>query len=212
MKPIRLFADAALLPEGWAERVLIEIGADGAIASVTPGGDAAGAERAAGQVLPAMPNLHSHAFQRAMAGHTERAGEGEDSFWTWRQVMYGFVARLDPDAAIIFSSATGASFGEMVLSTVPAEGQESVAAGFAALAPIQAAARFSPATPIASGPTFSIAAPSTICAKPTRLCCSSRAASTPPRRWPLPAPPSMPSPPTVAATSPIGSSRRSITA
>jgi formimidoylglutamate deiminase len=45
-----------------------------------------------------MPNLHSHAFQRAMAGRTERAGEGEDSFWTWRQVMYGFVARLDPDA------------------------------------------------------------------------------------------------------------------
>src|SRR5687767_13530665 len=99
MKPFRLFADAALLPQGWAERVLIEIGADGVIAAVTSGGEAGGAERAAGPVLPAMPNLHSHAFQRAMAGRAERAGASqEDSFWTWRQVMYGFVARLDPDA------------------------------------------------------------------------------------------------------------------
>jgi formimidoylglutamate deiminase len=99
MKAFRLYADAALLPEGWAERVLIEIGADGLIAAVTSGGAAGGAERAAGPVLPAMPNLHSHAFQRAMAGRAERAGASqEDSFWTWRQVMYGFVARLDPDA------------------------------------------------------------------------------------------------------------------
>jgi formimidoylglutamate deiminase len=99
MKPFRLYADAALLPEGWAERVLIEIGADGIIAAVASGGEAGGAERAAGPVLPAMPNLHSHAFQRAMAGRAERAGASqEDSFWTWRQVMYGFVSRLDPDA------------------------------------------------------------------------------------------------------------------
>src|SRR5262249_35148055 len=56
---------------------------------------------AKGPVLPGMPNLHSHAFQRAMAGLAERAGQagtpGEaDSFWTWRETMYGFVARLTP--------------------------------------------------------------------------------------------------------------------
>ncbi|NII09247.1 formimidoylglutamate deiminase [Oleiagrimonas sp. C23AA] len=48
-------------------------------------------------ILPGMANLHSHAFQRAMAGLAERRGEGDDSFWTWRQTMYGFAARLSPD-------------------------------------------------------------------------------------------------------------------
>lgn len=99
----RLLADAALLPDGWAADVLFEIAVDGSLAAVTP--DAAGlpgarhAARTAGPVLPGMPNLHSHAFQRAMAGLTERAGQGgaaEDSFWSWRQVMYGFVDQLTP--------------------------------------------------------------------------------------------------------------------
>jgi formimidoylglutamate deiminase len=44
-----------------------------------------------------MPNLHSHAFQRAMAGLAERVGPEDDSFWTWREVMYGFVGKLGPD-------------------------------------------------------------------------------------------------------------------
>ena len=50
-----------------------------------------------GWVLPGMPNLHSHAFQRAMAGLAERRGPGDDSFWTWRETMYGFAERIDPD-------------------------------------------------------------------------------------------------------------------
>ena len=71
----------------------------------TPGGwmhDAA-AERSGDEVvharfaLPGMPNLHSHAFQRAMAGLAERRGPGDDSFWTWREVMYQFAARIEPD-------------------------------------------------------------------------------------------------------------------
>jgi formimidoylglutamate deiminase len=101
-----LFAESALLPDGWARDVLLAIAADGAIEAVIP--DAAAdprakaARRAAGPVLPGMPNLHSHAFQRAMAGLAERAGEAgtpgaDDSFWTWREVMYGFVNRLAPD-------------------------------------------------------------------------------------------------------------------
>lgn len=51
-----------------------------------------------GRVLAGMPNLHSHAFQRAMAGMAERRGPGDDSFWTWRETMYGFASRLDPDS------------------------------------------------------------------------------------------------------------------
>ena len=101
MTATTLFAESALLPGGWARDVLFEIAGDGSLAAVTPdaaGGDLARyAHRAAGPVLPGMPNLHSHAFQRAMAGLTERAGgAGEDSFWTWRRVMYDFVGRLTP--------------------------------------------------------------------------------------------------------------------
>jgi formimidoylglutamate deiminase len=50
-----------------------------------------------GWVLPGMPNLHSHAFQRAMAGLAERRGPSDDSFWTWRETMYAFAARIDPE-------------------------------------------------------------------------------------------------------------------
>jgi len=97
MRETKLFAARALLPEGWARDVLFEISADGALTAVT--GDAApgDASRAQGVVLPGMPNLHSHAFQRAMAGLAERAGPQDDSFWTWREVMYGFLRELGPD-------------------------------------------------------------------------------------------------------------------
>ena len=56
-----------------------------------------GGERVGRFVLPGMPNLHSHAFQRAMAGLAERRGPGEDSFWTWRETMYAFAEAIDPD-------------------------------------------------------------------------------------------------------------------
>ena len=92
-----LFAADALLPEGWARDVLFEIGPDGSLSGVTAGAVGGDAPRAAGPVLPGMPNLHSHAFQRAMAGLTERAGPGKDSFWTWRELMYDFVGKLTPE-------------------------------------------------------------------------------------------------------------------
>jgi formimidoylglutamate deiminase len=59
-------------------------------------GDDAGNGVRARFALPGMPNLHSHAFQRAMAGLAERRGPGEDSFWTWREAMYGFASRIGP--------------------------------------------------------------------------------------------------------------------
>ncbi|HSR71635.1 MAG TPA: formimidoylglutamate deiminase [Kiloniellales bacterium] len=96
MTETRLFAERALLPDGWARDVPIEIDADGYLFAVTASAAGNDAPRAKGPVVPGMPNLHSHAFQRAMAGLAERAGPGEDSFWTWREVLYRFLARLGP--------------------------------------------------------------------------------------------------------------------
>lgn len=90
------FAPTALLPDGWADAVRIEADATGAITAVTAKSEARNASILTGAVLPGMPNLHSHAFQRAMAGWAERAGSGGD-FWGWRETMYRFLARLGPD-------------------------------------------------------------------------------------------------------------------
>jgi len=90
------FFDHALLPAGWARDVGIDV-ADGAIVAVQAGSSAGGAGRIPGIALPGLPNLHCHAFQRAMAGLAERRGPASDSFWTWREVMYGFLAALTPD-------------------------------------------------------------------------------------------------------------------
>ncbi len=92
-----LFAETALLPQGWADRVRIDWDAAGAITAVTPGAPAQGSAERADAVVPGMPNLHCHAFQRAMAGLTERAGPAGDDFWSWRAVMYKFVAALEPE-------------------------------------------------------------------------------------------------------------------
>ncbi len=97
MMETSLFAAQALLPGGWARDVLFQIGPDGGLSAVTPESKPGDAPRAAGPVLPGMANLHSHAFQRAMAGLSERAGPQEDSFWTWRGLMYAFVQRLTPE-------------------------------------------------------------------------------------------------------------------
>lgn len=79
--------------------MLLEVDAGGFIGAITPGvvNPPADAERLCGPVIPGMPNVHSHAFQRAMAGLTEARGPGEDSFWTWRQRMYAFVGRIEPE-------------------------------------------------------------------------------------------------------------------
>lgn len=92
-----LFARQALLPSGWASDVLLDVADDGEIASVAVGATAGGAEVAVGPVLPGMPNLHSHAFQRVMAGAAEMRGGDGDSFWTWREAMYALVRKLTPE-------------------------------------------------------------------------------------------------------------------
>jgi formimidoylglutamate deiminase len=96
--PRIVFAPVALLPNGWAEQVVIEFDRTGTVIRVESGASApAGATHCQGPVLPGMPNLHSHAFQRAMAGLAEVALNPEDSFWTWRDLMYRLVGKLNPD-------------------------------------------------------------------------------------------------------------------
>ena len=91
------FAERALLPNGWANNVRLEVGADGLLTHIQADASAQGAEQLSGPLLPGMPNLHSHAFQRAMAGLAEVAGNPNDSFWTWRDLMYRLVGKISPD-------------------------------------------------------------------------------------------------------------------
>ena len=91
------FAKSALLPTGWAENVRLSIDDRGTLTAVESGTAPGDAERLAGPALPGMPNLHSHAFQRAMAGLTERASPTGDDFWSWREAMYRFLAVLEPE-------------------------------------------------------------------------------------------------------------------
>lgn len=93
-----LFARDALLPDGWARDVLLAWDDDGVLVSVSPDAKAPdGVPHAAGPVLPGMTNLHSHAFQRGFAGLTEYRSAADDSFWSWRELMYRFALRLSPD-------------------------------------------------------------------------------------------------------------------
>ena len=96
--PQTLFAPLALLPGAWSRdlRVTIEAGRIARLETdaVPAPGDRILAGRA---LLPALTNLHSHTFQRAMAGMTERRGPTADSFWTWRRLMYAFLDHLRPE-------------------------------------------------------------------------------------------------------------------
>lgn len=94
----KLFLDTALLPDGWHDGVLVTIDM-GRITAIHTGMDMdrGGAETVQGVTLPGVGNLHSHTFQRGFAGLTERRGETEDHFWTWRDAMYRFLGVLTPD-------------------------------------------------------------------------------------------------------------------
>ncbi len=97
----RYYADHAWQPHGWLDGAVLEIDEGrhlrGALLDVATG-ESQSAERLGRFVVPGMPNLHSHAFQRAMAGLAERRGPGDDSFWTWRETMYSYASRVNPNA------------------------------------------------------------------------------------------------------------------
>jgi formimidoylglutamate deiminase len=109
-----IFTKRAMLRNGWAENVRLTL-ADGKIASIEPNATAAAGDARVDTLLPALSNLHSHSFQRAMAGMTEVRASGQDSFWTWRDLMYRFVNRLTPDqlqaiAALVFMEMQEAGY------------------------------------------------------------------------------------------------------
>ncbi|HFQ16123.1 MAG TPA: formimidoylglutamate deiminase, partial [Rhodobacteraceae bacterium] len=113
-----LWAGQALTGEGWCSDVEIRIGADGHIESVKTGRRPAG--KRFDVLLPAPANLHSHAFQRALAGLAERrVSGGRDTFWSWREVMYRFLDHLTPEDVEVITA-----FAQM----------EMLEAGFAAVA------------------------------------------------------------------------------
>lgn len=93
-----LFADRALLAQGWRDHVLLRWTAEGRLSSVESNASAPPVvTRARGAVIPGMPNLHCHAFQRAMAGLAEHRSDSNDNFWSWRELMYRFAAKITPE-------------------------------------------------------------------------------------------------------------------
>ncbi|MBY9068058.1 formimidoylglutamate deiminase [Hyphomonas sp. WL0036] len=109
-KSERLWFDYALLPSGWARGVQVTI-SDGLIGDMSvdiepPSGAVRGR-----CLLPGLTNLHSHAFQRAMSGLTEVRGAVQDSFWSWRSLLYGFVSRIGPED---IHAITAMAYAEML--------------------------------------------------------------------------------------------------
>jgi formimidoylglutamate deiminase len=91
-----IFARHALLPTGWHGDVRI-VSTGGIIASIETNATPHAGDEQHEVIVPGMANLHSHAFQRAMAGLAEARGPGEDSFWSWRDTMYRFALTMTPD-------------------------------------------------------------------------------------------------------------------
>lgn len=111
---VSLWFTQALLPTGWATGVRARIEGN-SIASVETGVAPAPGDDRHGPAFPGLANVHSHAFQRGMAGLAEAAGPADDDFWTWRETMYRFVLTLDPDrieaiAALAFAEMAEAGF------------------------------------------------------------------------------------------------------
>jgi len=92
-----LLFSSALLPDGWAHDVRVAVDRNGTIASVTPEALNSSGPAVPGIAVPGVPDLHSHAFQRALAGLAERGAPGGDTFWTWRERMYRFLRHLTPE-------------------------------------------------------------------------------------------------------------------
>ena len=88
--------EQALMPGGWVHDVRLSVD-QGLIADAEFGTSPQPGDERIRLALPGIPNLHSHAFQRGMAGLAEVRGTSDDSFWTWRETMYRFVDRLTPD-------------------------------------------------------------------------------------------------------------------
>ena len=112
-----IFSKTARLETGWAKNVRLDI-EGGVIAKITPSTKATPGDVAVDTLLPALANLHSHSFQRAMAGMTEFRAAGRDSFWTWRDLMYRFVDHITPEqteaiASLVFMEMQEAGYASV---------------------------------------------------------------------------------------------------
>ena len=113
-----IWAHQALTPQGWIKDATVEINDDGRVGRVSANSTPSG--HRVGVLVPAPANSHSHAFQRAMAGLTERRGaHATDSFWTWRDLMYRFLDQITPDqvqaiAALVQMEMLEAGYGTNV--------------------------------------------------------------------------------------------------
>lgn len=94
-KEAGLFFELALLADGWSRNVRLVI-QDGRIARISTGSPASANDEVHGVGLPGLANVHSHGFQRGLAGAAEFRG-GADNFWSWRETMYRFVLALSPE-------------------------------------------------------------------------------------------------------------------
>jgi len=111
---MNLWFESALLDDGWADRVRLTL-AHGRIETVEAGVDPDVGDDRHFVALPGLPNVHSHAFQRAMAGLAEARGRADDDFWSWRELMYRFVGRIGPEeceaiAALAYAEMLEAGF------------------------------------------------------------------------------------------------------
>ena len=112
-----IFAKRALLADGWAQNARISV-ENGRISEVSVDASAGAGDTHVDTLLPSIANLHSHSFQRAMAGMTEYRMAGKDSFWTWRELMYRFTEHLTPDsveaiAALVFMEMQEAGYASV---------------------------------------------------------------------------------------------------
>jgi formimidoylglutamate deiminase len=87
----------AWLPAGWRRNVVISVDPSGDIVDIAPDDVVTTARLINGAAIPGMPNVHSHAFQRAMVGLSERRTSHDDSFWSWRETMYELAGRMNPE-------------------------------------------------------------------------------------------------------------------
>lgn len=109
-----IHAESALTPEGWRSEVRLIL-EDGRFVAIEAGAAARPGDERCGLLIPGMPNVHSHAFQRAMAGLAETRGPSADNFWTWRQAMYRFALTTTPEdveaiAAMLYVEMLEAGF------------------------------------------------------------------------------------------------------
>ncbi|TQV84447.1 formimidoylglutamate deiminase [Aliikangiella coralliicola] len=95
---MKLYAEMVLIGNQWQQNKTLSIGEQGTILSIDDG-LLSGAEKVSGALVPGMVNCHSHAFQRAFAGFSEYRASQLDSFWSWRDIMYRFVAKMTPEDA-----------------------------------------------------------------------------------------------------------------